>query len=114
LPIVGFPGGQDDAAGILWPLGGLLSYDARTPLLHVTLIAQRGNIEIDGFARLRVGGEEDLVDRPASDEIAYHAAIRQQDDCFLEAIRAERDFPVPAAEMIAVSEMLYHAQAFCN
>jgi 2-hydroxy-4-carboxymuconate semialdehyde hemiacetal dehydrogenase len=97
------------------PLGGLLSYDARAPLLHARLIARNGDIEIDGFARLRVDGEEDREDdRPDSDEIGYQSAIRRQDSCFLDAIQAERKFPVPATEMIAVSDLIHHAQLSCR
>lgn len=93
------------------PLACLMSYDARGSQLSVRLITAKGDIEIDGFARLLVNGREDATeDRPTDNDTAYREAIREQDRFFVEAAQSKRNFPVSAEEMTAVNELIWHSR----
>src|SRR5262249_44534622 len=52
------------------PITAALSYDAQVHSLQVDVIAEKGTIRIDGFARLRVNQDDHTPHRPADDDAA--------------------------------------------
>ncbi len=91
------------------PISTALTYDASYDALRITLTMERGVIDIDGFARLRVDGEEEMTERPATGDEAYHRAIALQDNAFLEALRDGPSFPVSPGEIARFNGVLGRA-----
>jgi 2-hydroxy-4-carboxymuconate semialdehyde hemiacetal dehydrogenase len=96
-----------------YPITAALSYDANVHSLQADVIAENGTIHIDGFAALRVNQMDHASHRPVHDEAAYHAAIRQQDHRFVQAIQGEAAFPVPAEATLTLNAMLAQAESLC-
>jgi predicted dehydrogenase len=96
------------------PITATLSYDAPVPLMQVDVVAEKGAVRIDGFARLYVNQQEHTPDRPADDDAAYYASIRDQDHRFIDALRGRAGFPVAAEETLALNDMLAQAEGLCS